>query len=359
MRSLLIKLLFLLVVLTSAFVLWVYSSTYHPDEIQPAPLHSPADLPTLQPGQKLKVLSWNIQFMAGNTQNHFFYDGGDDPWPSKQKVMQTANAMIALLKAQNADLVLLQEVDEQADRTALVDQQQLLLDALPEYQVYSATYYWKADYVPHPSVAGKVATKLLVLSKYPIEQATRYALPAITSDDFITRQFNLKRAMLEVSLPIAGGNTLQVVNTHLSAFAQGSNTMQLQVARVNEQIQQYQQQGQPWLIAGDFNLLPNKQSFMALPVAHQASYNAHLSEISPLLKTYSAIPSAEAAASQQAQDWFTYMPPEHYAQWPDRTIDYIFYSSQLGVTAAQVLKGDALMLSDHLPLMMEFTLPKR
>eukprot|EP01008_Symbiontida_sp_HLA12_P000599 NODE_1594_length_578_cov_1.454945_g1580_i0.p1 GENE.NODE_1594_length_578_cov_1.454945_g1580_i0~~NODE_1594_length_578_cov_1.454945_g1580_i0.p1 ORF type:complete len:102 (-),score=27.97 NODE_1594_length_578_cov_1.454945_g1580_i0:236-541(-) len=56
----------------SALAALFYLSTYHPEDVQEEPAVCPADAPFLEPGQTVKVLTWNVQFMAGNQNNHFF-----------------------------------------------------------------------------------------------------------------------------------------------------------------------------------------------------------------------------------------------------------------------------------------------
>lgn len=346
----------LVVIAAAAFLSWVFTSTYQPAAVQDEPVVNPSGLAPLQAGQSLSVLSWNVQFFAGNKDNHFFYDGGTDPWPSRDTVERVGRDIAAFIKAQKPDIVLLQEMDEGADRTYRMDQTAMLLDLLPEYRAHTSTFYWKAQYVPHPGVAGKVGLKLVVLSRYPIDSAIRYALPAITTDDFITRQFNLKRAFLELSLPIAGGGELKVINTHLSAFAQGSDTMARQVDMIDQHLRALDAAGTPWLIAGDFNLLPDAAAYERLPAPHRESYNASGTELAPLLK-YPMVPSLESMSTEDVAKWYTYAPSSDPQCRPDRTIDYLFYSPALTLERSEVVHGDALPLSDHMPVMATLKLP--
>lgn len=357
MRTFLKATVALLLIGIAALLSWVFTSTYQPRPVQKEEVVSAADLAPLQPGQTLKVLNWNVQFLAGNANNRFFYDGGTDPWPAREVVEEVGRKIVAFIKAESPDVVLLQEIDQGADRTYLLDQQAMLLDSLPEYRAHAATFYWKADYVPHPDIAGKVGLKLLVLSRYPISDAKRYALPSISTDDFITRQFNLKRALLEVSLPVAGSRDLKIINTHLSAFAQGSDTMARQIAMIDEYLQILEAAGDPWILAGDFNLLPDTDAYARLPARYQANYNAEGSEMEPLLK-YPMVPPLASMQSDDYANWFTYMPADDSERKPNRTIDYLLYSEKLVLTDAAVLRGDALSLSDHLPVAATLKLPK-
>src|SRR5690606_24228277 len=43
----------------------VYALTWHPADRETAPVACSAPAPALQPGQALKVMTWNIQYLAG------------------------------------------------------------------------------------------------------------------------------------------------------------------------------------------------------------------------------------------------------------------------------------------------------
>lgn len=353
MKKIIKALLALVVTLVLAFSGWVYFTTFHPDEIEDIAIQSSADAPQLTPGQRVKVLSWNVQFMAGNANNHFFYDDGPDGWPDKATVDKVTADVAAFIAQQDPDVVLLQEVDDLAKRTHMQDQTQMLLNALPQYTVLNETFYWKADYLPHPNIKGRVGMKLVVLSKYKIDKATRVALPAITTDDIVTRQFNLKRAMQQVHLPIQGGNELVLINTHLSAFAKGSDTMERQIEKVMAQIETLGD-NTPWVMGGDFNLLPNDAALEAYTEL-RSHYNDQGTELVPLISAYPSMPALDDI-NANPEPWFTYMSPSDPSRSPNRTIDYIFYSPLVTKTGGEVLRGDAKPLSDHLPLVIEFTL---
>ncbi|NJO03168.1 MAG: endonuclease/exonuclease/phosphatase family protein, partial [Bacteroidia bacterium] len=220
----------LILLLLIAALAFVYFSTYHPKALEPMPVVSPASAPRLRAGQTLKALSWNIQYLAGKDYI-FWYDlpdgSGPDIQPSSQAIAATVEGVARIITQENPDIILLQEVDENARRSYYEDQLKKLLTLLPAaYCCYTEAFYWKAAYVPHPKVQGRVGMKLVVLSKYQMQSAWRHQLALIERKhwyDWVEQQFNLKRALQEVYLPVEGGRELVVGNTHLSAFAQGTN----------------------------------------------------------------------------------------------------------------------------------------
>jgi endonuclease/exonuclease/phosphatase family metal-dependent hydrolase len=343
--------------LAVALAATVYTLTFHPDDVQAEPVScQPAE--TLAPGQPLKVLSWNVQFMAGMGY-HFFYDGGPDERPSAKAVTLTLAEVARVIRAERPDVVQLQEVDDGAARTDGEDQLARLLALLGDrYPCHASAFYWKASFVPHPNILGAAGMKLSTLSRFAMASATRRQLPQMPADP-VTRQFQLKRAVLEVRLPVQGGGDLALLNTHLDAFAQGSDTMERQVAAVLTLIDGLTQAGTPWLLSGDFNLLPDAAARDRLRPEARPAY-AEATELAPLSARYRSVPSREEAAGPDPARWYTHVPTDPAAQGqPDRTIDYVFLSDALPLGAHHVRQADTRDISDHLPVVVETQAPPR
>ncbi|MDP7578654.1 MAG: endonuclease/exonuclease/phosphatase family protein [SAR202 cluster bacterium] len=341
------------------FFTWLYASTLQVKETESATFVNLTDVPILKSGQKIKVLSWNIQFLAGNQNNHFFFDGGKDAWPSSNTRQEISKQIAEVIITERPDIVLLQEVDDGAKRTEHEDQLAALMALLPkEYGNHASTFYWQANFVPHPALMGSVGMKLSTISKYQITRATRHALTGIQSQSWIVQQMNPKRAILAIQLPIKNSGTLIVMNTHLSAFAQSSNTMELQVNQVMNLMDEWQtQQKHPVILGGDFNLLSSSFAYNLLDGKGKSYYNPNRTELSPILQAFESIPSLESMNSEGHARWFTYSPNHIGHALPDRTIDYLFYTANLAVVEHKVRSQDTLMISDHLPVIGVFTLP--
>ena len=351
------RLILAIVVFLIALAVLVRVTTLHPAEIEAAEVACSPSTPTITAQQPLKILDWNVQYMAGKNYV-FFYDppngDGPDERPSRADIEATYTEVVRIITDEQPDLILLQEVDEGAERTDDEDQAARLRSLLPDYPCYSETFYWRNSFTPHPRIWGSAGMKLVVLSRYQISSAIRHQL-AIMPEDPVSSQFNLKRAILEVRLPMQQGGEIAIMTTHLDAFAQGNDTMQKQVDEVQSILQTRTNEQIPWLIAGDFNLLPNEQSYQQLPPDLQPIYNPQ-TEITPLLDEFSVFPSVKDMASPQAAQWYTHFPNLPNATKPDRTIDYVFYSPQLSLIHGTVRNTDTLKISDHLPLITEFNL---
>ncbi|MFN8509796.1 MAG: endonuclease/exonuclease/phosphatase family protein [Deinococcaceae bacterium] len=339
-----------LVFLVAVLAILTWQTTDHPADEQTESVSCKPNTPMLKPKQDVKVMSWNIQYLAGKGYV-FYYDtpegDGPDTRPSPSAVAQTLKGVIQVIQSENPDVLLLQEVDVHSKRTDQMDQLRALQDAL-KFNCETGAYYWKAEFVPHPKILGSVGMKLVTLSKYQMASATRYQLPVIDADP-VTKAFYFRRAILEANLSVSGSKPLRVLNTHLDAFAQGTQTMQHQV----EKVHQILSLDTRFIIGGDFNLLPNKAAWDALDNVQRSYFNPE-TEISILLKDFSSIPSLHEI-QKSPKTWYTHFPNDPRVKGPDRTLDYLFYGRAVRLGAHQVRSADTLKWSDHLPLVATFS----
>ena len=190
---------------------------------------------------KIKILSFNIQYLAGKDYV-FYYDvkGGPDSRPSNAAIDTTLDRVASIIAEEDPDLVLIQEINDSGDsRThyrdqiaelqAALDQRMSGTDGQAAYPCFSRTHYWQVPFVPHPNILGPVSMHLLTLSKYPITSAQRHQFTA-------GREQPADRALLfsigpfsktVYSCPMA--KRLPCSNTHFDAWAQGTGTMPAQV----------------------------------------------------------------------------------------------------------------------------------
>lgn len=358
-KRLLILCGFALVVLCAVGWGLMYALTFHPKAIEDEVVYNKPNAPVLKAGQELKVMSWNVQYMAGKNYT-FFYDvaNGDGPHerPSVEDLAVTFKEVARIIKEVNPDVILLQEVDSGAKRTDYEDQLSVLMELLPEeYRSYCSTYYWKNKFNPHPRIMGATGLKLAIISKYKMSEATRHQLSSVEWTSFF-KDFSLKRAILKVRFPVEKGRDFFAINTHLSAFSQGTDTMKRQVLEVVSLLDSLEQNRYPWAIGGDFNLLPPGQ-YEGLSEAAKYLYQPD-TELLFLTSKYPCIPQIEDCQGREVSKWFTHFSNDPVFTGPDRTLDYIFHSKHLGQPLAyEVRHGDTLKISDHLPVVSSFRIP--
>lgn len=351
------SLLGLISFLAISFFTFVWLTTKHYADIESVEINCPVKSPQYSEDRPLKVLSWNIEFLAGKNYV-FFYEGtngsGKDEAPSSEDVQLNLQEVVRIIKDENPDFVLLQEVDVDAKRTGHQDQVKLLLQALnPLFPCSTSTYYWRAGFAPHPHIMGSVGMKLATFSKFRIEKAQRLALGEFPSN-FIDRQFRPKRALLDATIATTSGAPLRILNTHLEAYSQGSDLMQFQVHRIREFLESLDEQSTPWLLGGDFNLLMPGRSLNDLSPT-QRRYYREPSEFADLAERFHTIPSREDINGEQHEMWYTHYPNDPEVKGPDRTIDYLIYSTALSPRFYRVRSRDTQKISDHLPLIAEFS----
>ena len=136
-------------------------------------------------------------------------------------------------------------------------------------------------------------------------------------------------------------NNLYIAQTHLSAFSYGDGTLKKQIGEIIAWIDTIPS-GEPWLLAGDFNMLPPADDPSRLQEGHlYADTDPPIDLLVPKFKTLFKDLLAEESR--------TYFP--FGAEAPDRKIDYVFYGGPLEVLEQRVIQRTE---SDHLPIVGEF-----
>lgn len=365
----------ILLLITAVSILWYRS--YWPAGTEVAAVQCTPDAPAWSADQRLKVMSYNVQYMA--SKNYvFFYDVDVEDeerlaaveradkvlasQPSEEHVYWTVDQVAAVIEREDPDIVLLQEVNGPDDsRTHYIDQTAELLARLPEkaYPCRSDSSYWKAEFILHPEVMGPVNMQLLTLSKYRMERSIRHQLPRIPRSTLFA-PFHFQRALLESHIATVDGAGLAVINTHFDAWGAGTGIMRRQIRRTQSLLQDLDEDGIPWVLGGDLNLLPpddNRQRQRIL--AAGTGYYDETPPITPLYERYRGIPSLQSLMSDEPGPWFTFFPNDPTVTGPDRTIDYLFYSDQWQLLDAYVLQEATLDISDHMPVIgtYRFTAP--
>ncbi|MBB3242755.1 endonuclease/exonuclease/phosphatase family metal-dependent hydrolase [Pseudomonas sp. Tn43] len=335
----------------------IYSLTWRPQPKEVLPVSCNAQAPTLVPGQALKVMTWNVQYLAGK--RYVFWNdlaNGTDEKPTSEDMAFSLDEVARVIRDEQPDVVLLQELDDGAKASDYQHQFKLLQDRVTDlYPCSAQAFDWKADFVPEPHIFGSVGRQLATLSRYRIEQAERLQLP-VAAANFISRQFKPKNAMLVTHLPLGNGGQMAVLNTHLDhATTPLDETLQRQVTAIAKVLDKYESRGTPWLIGGDFNLLPLGQHRRLLP-EQSTPYSAD-SALHVLWDKYPMIPTNNEASGIDRAQWLTHYPNDPGLNGPDRTVDYLFYSPRIKRVEAKVKQDDTLRISDHLPVIARFLLP--
>ncbi|AFY21931.1 endonuclease/exonuclease/phosphatase family protein [Pseudomonas sp. UW4] len=356
MTRLLRHILLGLLIVIGLIAVMTYSLTWRPEAKEVLPVSCSGQAPTLVPGQALKVMTWNVQYLAGK--RYVFWNdlaAGTDERPTAEDMAFSLDEVARVIRDEQPDIVLLQELDDGAKASDYQHQFKLLQERLADlYPCSVSAFDWKADFVPDPHIFGSVGRQLATLSRYRIKHAQRLQLPVVSGNP-LSRQFKPRNALLVSYLPLSDGGQMAVLNTHLERATQADNTLQNQVNAVARTLDKLESRGTPWLIGGDFNLLPLGQ-YRRLSDAQRAPYSAD-SPLHLLWDKYPMIPANNEASGIDRERWLTHYPNDPGLNGPDRTVDYLFYSPRIKRVEAMVRQDDTLRISDHLPVIARFLLP--
>lgn len=283
----LLGILLLIVVILAALLIGVLSvAEYKPADREPVAVSGTA-AEELSPGSTVNILSWNIGYGALGDNADFFMDGGKNVYTAdRERVGNNVAAMAASVSALDPDLLFLQEVDVDSDRSYGMNQVDIFRTVLSG-RVSAFANNFKALFVPYPlPPIGKVDSGLLTLSRAPVSSAERISLPCPFS--WPIRTVNLKRCLLVSRIPLAGTDReLVAVNLHLEAYDSGEGKAQ-QTAMLAAFLQSEVDKGNYVIAGGDFNQLFSNVDAGAWPV-YEGKWQPGLVEASAFSSDFSLL----------------------------------------------------------------------
>lgn len=307
---------------------------------------------------QLIIANWNIKFGGGRV--NFFFDCHEKKSiMKKEKVEQNLTLIVSKINQVNPDIIFLQEVDILSKRSAYVDQVQWILDHTQlNYGVYSSQ--WQADYVPSDGV-GRVNSGNVILSKYPLSETNRIALPLIESQSKLTQYFYLRRNILKTKVSI-NAQEIFLLNTHLTAYGE-DNIKKEQLDILEDHIDILQKEGKSFIAGGDLNTIPphsiKKSNFPDVVCKHTEDDN-YTGEEEYLINFYTNYTSAIPLEKYQNDNnpYFTHSIAND--QFWNRKIDYLFTNKKFvensEITHQEEISGGMEMMSrsDHAMLSVKF-----
>ncbi len=212
--------LVILIILFGLFLLYAMITDYRPPEKEILFESNQPD--TIHPENTLTLLLWNIGYCGLGKDMDFFYDGGSQVRTSPVTTHHNLSFIRQfLLDNDSCDFILLQEVDQKSKRSYRINEVDTFNTALSGHHPFFTLNY-KVKFVPLPptSPMGMVNSGLLTLSKYLPSSSVRYNFPGDYS--WPTNLFMLDRCFLVNRYPLPDGKELLVINSHNSAFDDGS-----------------------------------------------------------------------------------------------------------------------------------------
>jgi endonuclease/exonuclease/phosphatase family metal-dependent hydrolase len=214
--------LYIFLVPVGLFVLLLILGTlldYRPDQV--TLLAEPCEAPRLQ-DSVFDLMIWNIGYCGLGDNMDFFYDGGKAVRSTHDRVEENLSAVIDYVGSLDAvDFFLLQEVDLQSRRSYRINQLDALQEVLPGY-AGSVGLNYKVFFVPLPpsNPYGRVKSGIVTFSRFLPHHSARHAFPGNYA--WPMGPFMLDRCFLVDRFQLPGGRELLVVNTHNSAYDDGS-----------------------------------------------------------------------------------------------------------------------------------------
>jgi len=240
---------------------------YRPADVEDVALSGSADR-TAAPGDSLTLVSWNIGYGALGDNADFFMDGGHSVQTADEaQVQANLKGITDKLAEMKPDIIFLQEIDANSDRSHHVDERQVISDALLQAtgvnRITAFANNFKA-FVPYPlPPIGSVDSGLYTLSALPVSTAARVSLPVPFS--WPIRTVNLKRCLLVTRVPLENDSReLVLVNLHLEAYDSGEGKI-AQARQLGSLLKAEEEKGNYVIAGGDFNQVFSNVDTSAYP----------------------------------------------------------------------------------------------
>jgi len=289
---------------------------------------------------QLCVVTYNIHFGIG-------YDWKRKDALHKQGFIQRLDRIAKILVEADADIVCLQEVDFDSQRTQRIDQAEHIAKKAGFAFVAKATHLRERF---HPSIQGlhgPIDHGICVLSKFPITQNQVTIFPHPKEVPFYLRWIFTPHGMQEVKIKHPKGY-IHVFNAHLEPWSQRTRE-----AEIEKMVALTKQVNTPIIIAGDFNTIPpetpkkmgfhmNDAPWFIDPTKWDIENESTIKTLRALPTISEAIPPKQFLADEKASCTFPALDPIE-------KLDYIFALNGLKITKGFVFHA-AKTASDHLPL---------
>ena len=329
------------VALAGAAARWMVGPRYRPGPRDGSLRHlvdaGRAGLP--EGAEGLNVVSWNIAWAYG------WGSEGNGPKKDPAALDATLKAMGERLRALDADVVPLQEVDWGCARSGRVDQGERLARAAG-YPYMAPVVGWEVGYLPFPGLNpsghwGRMVSGGAILSRLPLRRHRVHLLPKPAGNNPVYNAFYIGRYLQLVEVTTPWG-PIDVGNLHLDAFDGQNRAVQASI------ICGILQEAAPrWILAGDFNTVPPEASLVrAFPDEPDTDFSGD-----PTLPSFRDLPGAvEIVGEGPEADQLTF--PAHA---PNRRLDHAFCRGLSPSPCRRVAEAGAL--SDHLPIVFSVRAP--
>lgn len=241
-----------LVLLAAAGLVGYLSLTeYNPDTTETVTVTEAALKEEPAVGEVLTLVTFNTGYAGLDRTQDFVMDGGKNVHPDSEKsVRSNMSSILGALDTFDAQVIFLQEVDENSTRSFGTSQKEYYRRGLAMNAAMA--YNYKCAFVPFPwPPIGRVNSGLVTLTELNVQNAVRVSLPV--PFEWPVRVANLKRCLLVERIPMKDSDKeLVLVNLHLEAFDDGEGKV-AQTKQLLDILLAEVEKGNYVIAGGDFN----------------------------------------------------------------------------------------------------------
>ena len=345
MKNILKLLIAIIIVTIGGLIAFAFITNYNPQPLENAIIINDNNQMLIDKSKPLKIMTYNIGYGGLDKEQDFFLEGGKGSGASSQNKVETnLKAFIETIKAEDADIIAMQEVDVKSKRSFSINQVEYISNFFKNtYNSYFANNFI-VKFIPKPwlTPTGNVDSGILTLSKAKPISNTRVSLPS--DFPFIERYFMLDRCFVESVYEIDDKNQLIFLNVHLSAYDKGGILKYQQIEFLANYLKDVAKDNNKYIIiAGDFNMVLDSEYFRK----HEEPLPSWVTEISKALNDIGLRPAYDLGVTTTRSNEQPYIEGENF----ETVIDGFFVSNNLEVVD---VKGLDLSYenSDHNPVIL-------
>ena len=343
-----------IIVIAGAYIAYVFIAWHRIPDHQELDIHRGSQAIQLKAGDEFRIVSWNIGFGAYEDDYGFFMDGGTQSWAwSEERLEANLAAIGSLLAEQDADLLIVQEIDTDSTRSYHVNELDRLTNSLAELNYtwdYAVNYDSPFLFYPFTQPHGASKAGIASFTRFGIAFAERRSLPI---EESVMKLVDLDRCYSKTRTPVTDGRALVLYNFHLSAYTSDGTIATEQLRLLAEDMQAEYEAGNWCIAGGDFNkdILGDSSVWFgegdifyswAQPIPEGTFDGTEVVLVAPLDEA-NPVPSCRNADG-----------PYHEGQYV-LTIDGFLVSPNVEPLEANVI-DTAFRYSDHNPVYMDFRL---
>ncbi len=207
------------------------------------------------PDSTFNIMIWNIGYCGLGEKMDFFYDGGKGVRPDRAASEFNLKGVLGYVETlDSCDFLLFQEVDIKSKRSYRINQVDSLEKRLaPEHNSFGKNFDVFFNPAPPRDPLGKLHSGIASYSRHLPASSMRYSFPGNYS--WPMGVFMLDRCFLVDRYPLSGGKDLLVINTHNSAYDDGT-LRKGQMDYLHGFLTEEYKKGNYIVVGGDWNQTP-------------------------------------------------------------------------------------------------------